>query len=164
MVSLSQSQTSVFTCLALTQQHHNNNTRPFYTANAVSSLSRQQIKTLGTPLGGLGPSVFLFFGLIIHWANTCMLPPALPLPAMQAYLGLILHNQIEPGDTLWVWDPLVPFFSICFYSTLAMHTPSCPLTHTPSHTKYNHAPYTHIANVEDAEMRFHVPATSSVGT
>ncbi len=102
----------------------------------------------------------------MFWAN--MLPPALPLPAVQAYLGLILHNQIEPGDTLWVWDPLVPFFSICFYSTLATHTPSCRLTHTPSHAKYNHAPspqpLAHVANVEDAEMCFHVPATSSVGT
>jgi len=83
-------------------------------------------------LGGQGPSIFLFFGLIVCQANTCALPPALPLLAMQAYLGLILHNQIEPGDTLWVWDPLVPFF--LFASTvLWLCTPPPVDSHTHPH-------------------------------
>ena len=114
--------------------------------------------------GGSGTLPFSNFYLNLVLSERCAPPPALPPQAIQAWLGPSIA-----GATTSRWHSLgLGPTNFCFlsqvYHNLATPTSTVRLAHVPCTHQTTampppHDPNTHVADVEDAERCFHVPAT-----
>ena len=122
--------------------------------------------TLATHMEGLGPSIFRFFILISCHLNLCQhhLSPAPTSHADMARASYLY--SIDSGLHSLGLGPTNLVFFYGIYSTLST-PPACyeptnmPHTHQIMTTPPPHDPNAHVADVEDAEKRFHVLATPS---